>query len=498
MKAKMFIFLFLAGFGSLVTAQDEPGDIVDVATEAGIFQTLLTAVGVAGLEDTLRGEGPFTVFAPTDEAFAAIPAETLNALLADVDALTNVLLYHVVAGAAVPAADVVGLTEVTTAGGLVLPVDASDGVRVGTANVVQTDIAASNGIIHVIDSVLIPPADEMEMDIVDTAVAAGRFNTLAAALGAAGLVDALRGDGPFTVFAPNDDAFAKLPAGTVEALLADPDTLGQILLYHVVSGELDASEVLSRNQLKTLNGARAAISSDDSGAFIDDARIIGTDIFTSNGVIHEIDSVIIPAELMGQTYEVTITNATKNQVFSPPLIVTHSNAISLFEIGEAPSAGLAALAEEGNAEPLVDAIFPSDERYDIVTLGAPLAPGQSVSAEVVISGSRQLISVASMLVNTNDTFMASTVLAPRIQFKRGLTNSATVIYDQALAYDAGSEFNSELCVDVPGCGGADGSPDAEAEGFVHIANGVHGGGDLDPASYTWQGPVALIKIRLIK
>lgn len=492
MKAKMIILLFLAGSGSWAMAQEAPGDIVDVASGAGIFQTLLTAVGVAGLEDTLRSEGPFTVFAPTDDAFAAIPADTLNALLNDVDALTNVLLYHVVAGAAVPASEVVGLTEVTTANGLVLPIDASNGVRVGNANVLQTDVIASNGIIHVIDSVLLPPA--AELDIVDTAVAAGRFSTLVAAVEAAGLVDALRGDGPFTVFAPNDEAFAKLPAGTVEALLADPDALAQILLYHVVSGELTASDVLSRNQVETLNGARAAISSDASGAFIDNARILTTDIFTSNGVIHEIDSVIIPAELMGLTYEVTITNATKNQMFSPPLIVSHSSAISLFQLGSAPSAGIAALAEEGNAETLVDAIFPSSERFDIATLSAPLLPGQSVTVEVKASGSKELISVAAKLANTNDTFMSATLEVPRFLFKKGAASSTTV-HEYALAYDAGSEFNSELCVDVPGCGGTGGTPNAEAEGFVHIANGVQGVGDLEAAQYDWRGPVALITVR---
>ncbi len=494
MRAKMIVFLFLAGFGLRVIAQEDAGDIVDVASDAGVFQTLLTAVGVAGLEDTLRGEGPFTVFAPTDEAFAALPADTLNALLEDVDALTAVLLYHVVAGAAVPASEVVGLTEVTTANGLILPVDTSDGVKIGTANVVQTDIMASNGIIHVIDSVLLPPADEM--DIVDTAVAAGRFNTLAAALGAAGLVDALRGDGPFTVFAPNDEAFAKLPEGTIEALLADPETLAQILLYHVVPGALEATDVLSRNQLKTLNGARAAISSGSSGAFIDDARIIATDIFTSNGVIHEIDAVILPTELQGSTYEVTITNATKHQVFSPPLIVTHSDAISLFEIGDAPSVGLASLAEEGNSEPLVDAIFPSAERHDIATLNAPLGPGESVTVEVKTSGKRRLISIAAMLVNTNDTFMSATIRAPlSLPFLKVGARSPGMVKELALAYDAGSEFNSELCMDVPGCGGADGSPDIAGEGFVHFANGVHGDGDLDPAMYTWDGPVALIQVR---
>lgn len=129
--------------------------IVDVAVAAGSFNTLAAALEAADLVDTLQGEGPFTVFAPTDEAFAALPDGALDQLLADPDALKQVLLLHVVSGK-VTAADVSGLSEATAMSGGTLPVDTSDGVKIGAATVTQADIMASNGVIHVIDTVLLP------------------------------------------------------------------------------------------------------------------------------------------------------------------------------------------------------------------------------------------------------------------------------------------------------------------------------------------------------
>jgi uncharacterized surface protein with fasciclin (FAS1) repeats len=130
-------------------------------------------------------------------------------------------------------------------------------------------------------------------DIVDTAVAAGTFNTLVAAVKAAGLVDVLKGEGPFTVFAPNDDAFAKLPAGTIESLLKDKEKLTAILTYHVVPGKYMASDVVSAHHLKTVQGQNLTVDT-SSGVKIDSAKVIATDIETSNGVIHVIDSVVLP------------------------------------------------------------------------------------------------------------------------------------------------------------------------------------------------------------
>jgi uncharacterized surface protein with fasciclin (FAS1) repeats len=142
-----------AGYGA--AAEAKPGDIVDIAAGAGSFDTLVEAVKAAGLVETLKGEGPFTVFAPTDEAFAQVPEADLEALLADPEALRKVLTYHVVPGK-VMAADVAGLDSAQTVQGQSVAIDTSDGVKVDGANVVKTDIVASNGVIHVIDAVILP------------------------------------------------------------------------------------------------------------------------------------------------------------------------------------------------------------------------------------------------------------------------------------------------------------------------------------------------------
>lgn len=139
-------------------------------------------------------------------------------------------------------------------------------------------------------------APAAEKDIVDTAVSAGSFKTLAAALGAAKLVDTLKGEGPFTVFAPTDDAFAKLPAGTVESLLKpeNKDKLTAVLTYHVVPGKVLAKDVVGLKSAKTVQGSEVKISVVDGAVMIDGAKVLKTDILCKNGVIHVIDSVILP------------------------------------------------------------------------------------------------------------------------------------------------------------------------------------------------------------
>ena len=489
-------------------AQD--ADIVDLAVADGRFTTLVAAVEAAGLVDTLKSEGPFTVFAPTDDAFAALPEGTVEGLLADIPALTDVLTYHVVSGA-VMAADVVNLTSATTVQGSDIAISVRDGnvYLNDTVQVIITDIAASNGVIHVIDGVLLPPAEDMMeeetvsirvahfspdtpavdvfvngeaaiealefptitdwielpagsyniavapagagieaaaigpadfdlpadayitvaaigsleagtlapavlvedyseiaegsarvsvfhaiedapavdvlangsvavpelaypgtagnndgfftldvpagtydfqvvpsgatepvvidlpgtaleanmhyfvaavgtlaspsaqlavtdmamlMDedmagntIVDLAVADGRFTTLVAAVEAAGLAETLMGEGPFTVFAPTDDAFAALPEGTVEGLLADIPALTDILLYHVADGAVPAETVVTLDSATTLQGSPVTITVRDGGVFLNDTvQVIITDIEASNGIIHVIDGVLLP------------------------------------------------------------------------------------------------------------------------------------------------------------------------------------------------------------
>jgi transforming growth factor-beta-induced protein len=272
---------------------EAPKTIVDIAVADGRFKTLVQAVQAAGLAETLSGQGPFTVFAPTDDAFAKLPAGTLEALLADPEQLKNILLYHVVAGK-VMSDQAKSLSEAEMLNGEKVSIKAEmDKLMINDSQVVLADIEASNGVIHVIDTVLLPP---QKATIVDIAKEDGRFTTLLSAVEAAGLVDTLNSEGPFTVFAPTDEAFAKLPAGTIEALLQDIPQLSSILLYHVVPGKLMAADVTAADYLNTAQGESVRIKVEDGKAYINEAQIILTDIEAANGVIHVIDTVILPGK----------------------------------------------------------------------------------------------------------------------------------------------------------------------------------------------------------
>ncbi|MGE5378515.1 MAG: fasciclin domain-containing protein [Bacteroidota bacterium] len=289
---------------------EAPKSIVDIASSDPRFSTLVAAVQAAGLVDTLKGDGPFTVFAPTNDAFAALPAGTVENLLKpeNKQQLTDILLYHVVPGK-VMAADVAALDGkmVDTAlkgKQIAIKTDMGNVTLNDKVKVIATDIEASNGVIHVIDSVLLPPVDEAaspaaQKDIVDTAVADGRFKTLVAAVTAAGLVETLKGEGPFTVFAPTDDAFAALPAGTIESLLKpeNKQKLADILLYHVVPGKVMAADVTGLTKATTALGKDINIKVEDGKVILNDkVQVIMTDIETSNGVIHVIDGVLLPPQ----------------------------------------------------------------------------------------------------------------------------------------------------------------------------------------------------------
>ncbi len=269
--------------------------VVDVAVAADDFNTLVQAVKAAGLVETLSGAGPFTVFAPTDAAFGAIPKADLQALLADKEKLTEVLTYHVVSGK-VKASDVVELSRAKTVQGGELRIDTSDGgVKVDGANVVKTDIMADNGVIHVIDQVLMPgQAEAKSKTIVDVAVSAGQFDTLVTAVKEAGLVETLSGEGPFTVFAPTDAAFGAIPEADLKALLADQAQLTEVLTYHVVPGRVMAADVVELSSAETVQGGKLDIETTEGGVRIDGAHVVTTDVMADNGVIHVIDQVLMP------------------------------------------------------------------------------------------------------------------------------------------------------------------------------------------------------------
>ena len=271
-------------------------DIVTIASEDPRFSTLVAAVKAADLVSTLQGSGPFTVFAPTNDAFAKLGADAINGLLKNKDVLKNILLYHVVAGSAVTSTQASGLTEANMANSDTVKISVKDGALfVNNAQVIIKDIKAANGIIHVLDTVLMPP--EKPKSILEIAKSDGRFKTLTAALQAAQLDTTLQGPGPFTVFAPTDEAFAKLGAAAVNDLLADKAKLQYVLLYHVLSGKAVNSQVASTLSEATMaNGAAVAISAMNGVLRINNATVIIKDIQAANGVIHVLDSVLLPPQ----------------------------------------------------------------------------------------------------------------------------------------------------------------------------------------------------------
>ncbi len=286
----LFLGAALVGCGDDLPVAPTPlPDIVDTAVDAGVFETLVAAVTAADLVATLKSPGPFTVFAPTDQAFAALPASTMEFLLApeNKDRLVEILSYHVVPGRLF-ADDVLAADELTTLLNQNVVIDAAN-AQVNEANIINADIEASNGVVHAIDYVLIP-----QPDIVETAIQRNTFQTLVAALTAADLVETLKSTGPFTVFAPTDDAFAALPEGTVESLLLpeNRDQLVSILTYHVVPGRLYAESVLAADELTTVQGQ--ALEIDASSGLVNQSAILDVDIAAVNGVIHVIDSVLLP------------------------------------------------------------------------------------------------------------------------------------------------------------------------------------------------------------
>ena len=294
MKNPLAVTILFAAVASL-PAQNEPTGktLVTIAVEAGQFTTLVKAVQAAGLVDTLSGKGPFTIFAPTDAAFAKLGEKTLKELLEPQNKarLTAILTYHVV-GEALPATKVVATKELTSLQGSPLAIVADKtGVKVAGAKVAKTDVFGSNGVIHVLDEVMLPPAD-----LVATAQKAGAFGTLLKAAVAAGLADTLANGGPFTVFAPTDAAFAKLGDATIAELLqpANKERLTAILKHHVVAGRVPAAQAVKLDRAKTIGGTELQLAVHGKTLTVGGANVTQADVIAGNGVIHVIDAVLLP------------------------------------------------------------------------------------------------------------------------------------------------------------------------------------------------------------
>eukprot|EP01050_Picozoa_sp_SAG11_P007984 SAG11_NODE_683_length_7747_cov_3.047463_1_plen_316_part_00 len=295
----MFATKFL--LAAVVTAAHIPTPtraqtIIDLAVATPSLSTLVAAVTAGDLVETLSGPGPFTVFAPSNEAFARLPPAELARLLAPENQaeLVNLLTYHVASGD-VRAGDLSNGQQVETLQGQDVGVTIlGSRVLIGDGEVTTADVLATNGVVHIIDEVLLPRPDAT---IVDLAVATPSLSTLVIAVTAAGLVETLSGPGPFTVFAPSNEAFARLPSGTIEFLL-DPeniDELIRVLTYHVVSGDVRANDLCNGQQVETLQGGTVNVTILGSRVFIGDGQVTAADVVASNGVVHIIDEVLLPA-----------------------------------------------------------------------------------------------------------------------------------------------------------------------------------------------------------
>jgi transforming growth factor-beta-induced protein len=302
----------IVGGAELLPSQD----LVENLSQASILSTLVTAVTEAELVETLQGDGPFTVFAPTNTAFDALPEGTLDELLLpeNQSQLADVLTFHVVAGEFL-ASDLSDGQRLTTVQGDDLIVYIQNGeVTINGAVVSTADAVSSNGVIHVIDSVLLPPSDEATVgdvtlprtnDIVANAVLADDLSTLVTAVTEADLVETLSDEtASYTVFAPVNAGFDALPAGTLDTLLepANIADLQGVLTYHVVEGSYSASQLYDGQTLTTLNGEDLTVSVTPAGVQLIGAEsdnivtVAIADIFSSNGVVHAIDGVLLPAD----------------------------------------------------------------------------------------------------------------------------------------------------------------------------------------------------------
>jgi uncharacterized surface protein with fasciclin (FAS1) repeats len=311
--------------------------IVDVAVANGNFTTLVTALQATGLDEALANPDiNYTVFAPTDEAFALLGDEAIAELLADTDKLTNILTYHVISSEvdAAAATAAAGTTvQMLNENSIGLSLSGND-LLVNASTVIIPDVMASNGIIHAIDSVLMPPSmNEPTGTIVDVASGDDRFSTLVEAIGAANLVGALSGEGPFTVFAPTNAAFDLIASGTIDALKLDEEKIANLLKQHVVAGEVNSAAAYAANgtAVTTLSMAEIGVNIDTATDNISfgAANIIQTDIHTTNGIIHVIDAVILDdAELPVNTGSI-VDIALSNPEFST--LVTALTAANLVD-----------------------------------------------------------------------------------------------------------------------------------------------------------------------
>jgi uncharacterized surface protein with fasciclin (FAS1) repeats len=384
----------------LIPAEEpELPSIMEIVTESEAHSTLEAAINAAELNETLDNEGTFTLFAPTDEAFEALPEGTVAGLLEDIPALTEILLHHVVAGTAMSSELIDGdIIETLNGTDITVTVDGMT-YMIDMATVTQPNIEASNGVVHVIDMVLIP-AEEPELpSIMEIVTESEAHSTLEAAINAAELNETLDNEGTFTLFAPTDEAFEALPEGTVAGLLEDIPALTEILLHHVVAGTAMSSELIDGDIIETLNGTDITVTVDGMTYMIDMATVTQPNIEASNGVVHVIDMVLIPAE--------------EPELPSIMDIVTESEAHTILEA----AINAAGLNELLDGEDPFTLFAPTDDAFDalpegtVATLLANIDELIEVLAHHVVGGTfmTEDLNDGDVLTTANDDNLTVTV-----------------------------------------------------------------------------------------
>ena len=425
--------------------EPEVNTVVDVAVDNGNFTTLVELLGATGLDETLDDpEGEFTVFAPTDDAFALLGEETLTALLEDTDTLSDILLYHVISGAEVDSTGAVAAagTTVEMANGDSVGLSLwGEDLLVNLSLVTMVDVEADNGVIHVIDAVLMPPEEngDREQTIADMAVATESLSTLVTALDTAGLVPTFDDpDATFTVFAPTNAAFEAVGEENLQALLNDEEALTAVLSQHVVSGaEVNNVGAYAANgtSVETLGGAEIPVAVNDSRMLTVGGSVVSmTNIYASNGVIHVIDSVIVgDVELPAPPMSIVdVASGDENFETLVELLVatgldgTLADLDSSFSVFAPTDAAFAELGEETLTALAADTEKLSDILLYHVIAGDPILADAAIS---VAESNDSVVEMAngdnaglsspgeSLLINT------STVITPNVLADNGVIHA---------------------------------------------------------------------------
>ena len=299
--------------GTINVLPQLPASVFEIIEQSDAHDTLEFAILEAGLDEALSGDGTFTVFAPTDDAFAQINSAYFQTILGNDQLLTSVLTHHVHAEDVLLSTDLFDNQMITTLNNSDLTItQVNDSTfKVDDAMIIITDLEAQNGVVHVIDMVLTPPIPETT--VFDLIELSDIHTTLETAINEAGLAETLSGDGPFTVFAPTDEAFNNLPEGTLDNLLDDIPTLTQLLTHHVHGGELLSENISDGLEISTLNNDNLTASNDGTTIMIDGATVITADITQAvNGVIHVINAVLTLEE---EPTSIEMLNLTENHSY---------------------------------------------------------------------------------------------------------------------------------------------------------------------------------------